>query len=188
MKRDEQTGCLIWTKGKFPAGYGAARVKGISAQTTHRIAWILINGDIPDGDDLHHLPTCDKACCNVDHLEILTPANHIRRTMELGQMNIKGDNHWTRKHPENLLRGDEHPSRTHPERMARGMRNGRYTHPEKTLRGDNHPNSKITEAQVAQIPILRKQGWLQREIGALFGISQVRVGVIERDAKRKIKQ
>lgn len=37
------------------------------AERAHRIAWILTNGDIPEGQAIRH--TClNKICCNPNHL------------------------------------------------------------------------------------------------------------------------
>jgi len=44
-------------------------------QQLHRITYELINGPIPEGKELHH--TCfNKWCCNPDHLQAVTHAEH----------------------------------------------------------------------------------------------------------------
>lgn len=58
--------CWEWTRARFPDGYGVMKFKGKSTGT-HRIAWMLTNGDIPDGMEICH--ECDNPpCCNPHHL------------------------------------------------------------------------------------------------------------------------
>lgn len=49
--------------------------------------------------------------------------------------------------------------------------------------GENNGRAKITESDVVKIFELRRQGWLQREIAAAFGISQTHCGRILRGIK-----
>ena len=60
-------GCLEWTRGLGWFGYGKISVKG-QATGTHRVAWEIANGPIPDDlDVLHH---CDNPpCCQTDPTE-----------------------------------------------------------------------------------------------------------------------
>jgi hypothetical protein len=55
-------------------------------------------------------------------------------------------------------------------RSTFGRLNGAYTHPERVTRGEQRWNAKVTEEQVRQMFVLRKQGKLFREIAALFGV------------------
>ena len=57
------SGCLEWTRGASK-GYGVIQVEGKSTRT-HRLAWTLANGPIPDG--LHILHHCDNPpCCQTN--------------------------------------------------------------------------------------------------------------------------
>lgn len=88
-------GCLEWTKGTDVKGYGHFRVDGRLTQT-HRVAWELANGPIPDGMwVLHH---CDNPpCCDTDpsdaypegHLFLGTPADNAADRAAKGR---NGDN------------------------------------------------------------------------------------------------
>lgn len=58
------SGCREWTGCSDSHGYGSIRVDGRQIGT-HRFAWILANGPIPDGlNVLHH---CDNPpCCQTE--------------------------------------------------------------------------------------------------------------------------
>lgn len=64
-------GCIEWTGWRCLRGYGQIRTGGADAPKikTHRAAWIINNGPIPEGMMvLHH---CDNPpCCNPEHLYI----------------------------------------------------------------------------------------------------------------------
>jgi len=57
--------CWPWTAGKDADGYGQIKV-GRKTHKTHRVAWTLANGQIPDGMCVLH--RCDnRPCCNPNH-------------------------------------------------------------------------------------------------------------------------
>lgn len=77
---DELSACWTWTRSLNSGGYGHYRVpgrgQGEPPLRAHRLAYILFNGQIPDGLQLHHI--CEnRACCNPDHLKPVTPKEHI---------------------------------------------------------------------------------------------------------------
>lgn len=67
MKRLDRTGsCWLWMGALNSDGYGTINVNG-SSKLTHRVAYTLFCGSIPDGKEVCH--TCDTpACCNPNHL------------------------------------------------------------------------------------------------------------------------
>jgi hypothetical protein len=66
------TGCLEWTGYASRRGYGQITIKGLPVGT-HRLAWELAKGPIPDGLCVCH--SCDNPpCCNVEHLFLGTHA------------------------------------------------------------------------------------------------------------------
>ena len=75
----DSNGCLVWTGPKDRNGYGKARVPGIrNPQYTHRLAYELARGPIPEGLEIDHLCR-NRSCCNPDHLEAVTRAENVRR-------------------------------------------------------------------------------------------------------------
>ena len=45
----------------------------------HRFVWERVNGEIPEGYEVDH--KCrQRACCNIDHLQILTVSEHKAKT------------------------------------------------------------------------------------------------------------
>lgn len=64
-------GCLLWTGYTDKKGYGQLRV-GDKMKFTHRYAWERVNGPIPAGMKIDHQHHCNPACCNVEHLRLVT--------------------------------------------------------------------------------------------------------------------
>lgn len=77
---DEATGCWNWQGAKV-YGYGyisSGAEKSMRQSRTHRVAYELLIGPIPEGLELDHLCR-NRACCNPDHLEPVTHAVNAQR-------------------------------------------------------------------------------------------------------------
>lgn len=68
--------CILWTGAVTNRGYGqATRSQPRRKVYVHREAWENANGPIPAGRTIHH--RCgQRTCLNVEHMELLTRAEH----------------------------------------------------------------------------------------------------------------
>jgi len=79
----QENGCREWQGAQHEFGYG---VVGIGKQTlkTHRVAWWLTNGPIPEGMQVLH--KCDNPpCVNPEHLFLGTDLDNQRDAMQKGR-------------------------------------------------------------------------------------------------------
>ncbi len=80
-------GCLVWFGGKDRGGYGVVRRERLLK--AHRVAWQLVNGDIPAR--LCVLHKCDNPpCINPDHLFLGTMKQNMVDRDSKGRQ-CKGD-------------------------------------------------------------------------------------------------
>lgn len=81
------SGCWEWQGARCNTGYGKVMVNG-RVVTTHRVAWSLINGNIPAG--LYVLHRCDnRICINPDHLFIGSHAENMQDKITKGRHKYK---------------------------------------------------------------------------------------------------
>lgn len=71
--------CWTWTGSRNGRNYGSFSING-RRRGTHRLAYELLVGPIPDGLQIDHLcrVTC---CCNPAHLEPVTPRVNVQRAV-----------------------------------------------------------------------------------------------------------
>lgn len=116
----------------------------------HRFSWEVHHGPIPAGAHVCH--KCDTpACVNPDHLFIGSAADNMRDAARKGRNGMQ-----------------RHPSRS------------RIVENRGTLIGDQHPNSKLTAQQVAEIRRLHALGTSQRALARIFPVSAGHIANITR--------
>lgn len=73
----DANGCWIWTGSCNNNGYGIIRDHG--PHLIHRWVWLRLGGVIPEDMELDHLCRV-TACCNPQHLEVVTHQENMRRS------------------------------------------------------------------------------------------------------------
>lgn len=80
----DENGCWIWQGSKKENGYGNCG-SGYPQQTSHRSAYQIFIGNIPDGLFVCH--KCDvKLCCNPEHLFLGTNSENIKDAIKKGRI------------------------------------------------------------------------------------------------------
>jgi len=69
--------CWVWRGAKTSSGYGSVAHRG-RIWSSHRLAYTLLAGDVPEGLQLDHLCR-NKLCCNPAHLEPVTAKQNRNR-------------------------------------------------------------------------------------------------------------
>jgi hypothetical protein len=77
-------GCWLWKRSRSHNGYGqwGGTIGGRHRVVrSHRVAYELTHGEVPDGKQVCH--TCDvRHCCSPKHLYICSPKENTRDMME----------------------------------------------------------------------------------------------------------
>lgn len=90
---DKGPGCWLWTGFALYQGYGVLRFRGKKARA-HRVAWMLTNGDIPEGMFVCH--RCDTpACVRPDHLFLGTREENVADMVAKGRQFLGRRKHAT---------------------------------------------------------------------------------------------
>jgi hypothetical protein len=75
---DTEGDCLTWQGYRNSLGYGATTVPGVGTRGAHRVAYLIVVGEIPDGLVLDHLCR-NPPCVNPQHLEPVTSKENTLR-------------------------------------------------------------------------------------------------------------
>jgi len=86
--------CWEWKAHKTPSGYGTFWMNNTNYRA-HRVAWMISNGDIPNGLVICH--KCDNpSCCNPNHLFMGTVQDNANDELSKGRY-PRGENHYACK-------------------------------------------------------------------------------------------
>jgi hypothetical protein len=108
--------CWNWQAAVAKVGYGAIGLgrKHEGIAFSHRVAWTLTYGPIPDG--LYVLHRCDnRRCCNPAHLFLGTHADNMQDAKQKGRLVFQAQ-------PERMVRGERHPRATLNDAIVRKIR------------------------------------------------------------------
>lgn len=134
---DKTTDCWTWTRSKRN-GYGQFAITSKDVRYAHRHAWELLRGEIPEGMMLDHI--CgNRACCNPDHLRVVTNAQNCQNKTILQGTNTSGYNgvgyskhadKWRARvhHNGKQYWGGYHDTAEAAAEAAREIRNRLFTH------------------------------------------------------------
>jgi hypothetical protein len=100
VEKIPDAGCWIWSGKMNPNGYGAMKISG-KQYGSHRLAWMLVHGDIPAGMLVCH--RCDvRLCCNPSHLFLGTGMDNMRDAVKKGRNYIPQKMRRQKYSPEQL--------------------------------------------------------------------------------------
>ena len=85
--KDDMSACWNWKRAKNEKGYGKFYLNG-KMERSHRVAWILTNGEIPNNLWVLHKCIKNPECCNPNHLYLGTPVDNSRDSIRDGTSSI----------------------------------------------------------------------------------------------------
>lgn len=155
-------GCLEWTGRRLRGAHGVIR-GATQNEYTHRVAWELANGPIPEGVIVcHH---CDNPpCCEPTHLFLGTDADNVADMISKGRAWFQDPGHWqTHCKRGHVLPPPDPQKRRHHRKCLRCDWLRRH------LASDPAP-SRDLQSRRAIIVAMAQLGYRQTEIGQTLGM------------------
>ena len=194
--------CILWPTARQRDGYGFMRVQG-KRLLAHRVIWQKANGRaVPAGMLVMH--TCDnRICVNPNHLEIGSHKDNVLDCVRKGRRNqARGTRCPHAKLNEeqiNTLRECYRQSQPCHETLARMfgvtrsaisqvLRGKTWNHvPGEPVvlgramrKGTDHPEAKLTNAQVLEIRHRRTEGEQGKELARIYAVSTSTICAVTR--------
>lgn len=85
---DDPFGCMLWGAYRDPRGYGRFNISDRVPMLAHRVSWLLMVGEIPDGLPLDHLCRV-PSCVSWLHLDPVTPRENTLRGQTQGAISVR---------------------------------------------------------------------------------------------------
>lgn len=105
---EKENGCLEFQGSRTPAGYGRFFI-GKKQALAHRFAWEAKNPPLNEGETVEQVACKNPACCNVDHMAVVSQKSVMSR----------------RKPGGNYASGERNGHFTKPYMTPRGQSHGR---------------------------------------------------------------
>lgn len=175
---DRETECWEWGERLYPNGYGRFDKDG-KTYMAHRVVYESEVGPIPDGLNLDHI--CgNKKCVNPKHLEPVTQAENIYRTMPEQREKVVTarerffSNSWTLEQVCEFLGVKRQAALD----TLNGSRWKYVDGPTRSLAaGKYHSLAKLTEDQVLEI-YFHPRTVMQKDLAKQYGVSRSTIGNI----------
>lgn len=189
-----QNGCKIWPLGINSQGYGNYSIDNMT-YSVHRLLYTTVNNKSYYGFVVRH--KCDnRACCNIDHLEIGTQSDNLMDASKRNRLRIGEDNNMAVLTEEQVLYlRSSYPNKStwqlskelgvSPDNISRAISGKTWKHlPGKkpifshnSAKGIKHHKCKLTQEQV--IEMRRKYPKTTKaELAREYGISFANVRAI----------
>lgn len=81
--RDDDMGCLIWTKGLRDEGYADTYISGVRSRRVHRVSYEIFIGTISEGREIDHLCGA-RSCIEPYHLREVPGAKNVLYKTDIG--------------------------------------------------------------------------------------------------------
>lgn len=184
--RGHTTSCHVWQRATGYLTYGTYGSLGKRPlRMAHRVAYESVHGPIPKGLVIDHLCRV-PACVNPDHLEAVTQARNIRRSIATKLTDRKATE-IRRLYQETDSSMDTLAAKFGVSfaTVRKVLQGETWRGVDAYTRGTTSKRTKLTDVRVAEMRALWATGtYTQEALGKLFGVNRSRVSVLVRGKER----